>query len=130
MTGWTTVDRIKAVVAAEFDVPIMEMVSNRRSRPVVIPRQAAIALAYSLTPHSSGMLGRLFGNRDHSTIIYARQKISKLRNDDRVFDERMRRIEARLKPPERSAEVQLEFLIGPLFDAPASCQAAPMELAA
>jgi chromosomal replication initiator protein len=123
MTGWSTVDRIKAAVAAEFDVSIREMVSNRRSRAVVIPRHAAIAMAYSLTPHSSAMIGRLFGDRDHTTIIYARRKIAKLRNDDRAFDDRMRRIEARLTPPRPRPEFQLDFLIGPLFDA-------PMELAA
>jgi chromosomal replication initiator protein len=114
--GRVSVDRIKAVVAAEFDVPIREMTSNRRPRRVALPRQAAMALAYSLTPASSALVGRLFGDRDHTTVIYARQKIDRLRVDDRKFADRMRRIEERLAPPVPAREVQLEFLIGPLFD--------------
>ena len=47
------------------------MGSARRARSVSHPRQVAMYLCRELTPRSLPEIGRLFGNRDHSTVIYA-----------------------------------------------------------
>jgi len=112
-----SVDRIKQVVAAEFDVSVRDLESARRDLAAIRPRHVAISLALRLTPHSSGVVGRLFGGRDHSTVLNARRRIQSLRSADAAFDRRCRRLEADLEPPGRQADpVQLAFLDGPLFD--------------
>lgn len=111
-----SIDRIKAAVAAEFNVPLREMTSDRRSREVARPRQVAMALACEFTPCSLPTIGRLFGRRDHSTVCHARQKVEELRSSDREFDRRVRRLQRELSPPPLPEPVQLAFLDGPLFD--------------
>lgn len=73
-----TVARIKEVVAAHFDLPIIEMTSARRSRQVARPRQIAMYLARELTPKSLPDIGRLFGGRDHTTVIWAIKQVESL----------------------------------------------------
>jgi hypothetical protein len=65
------VAHIQKVVAHYFGVPVREMTSARRSREVARPRQVAMYLARELTPFSLPMIGKLFGNRDHTTVIHA-----------------------------------------------------------
>lgn len=112
-----SVDRIKAEVAAEFNLSVRELVGPRREREIVRPRQLAIALALRLTPNSSVVVGRLFGGRDHSTVLESRRRIAALRSGDLRFDRRCRRVEERLVARfDLPVEIQLSFLIGPLFD--------------
>lgn len=119
--GRPSIERIKALVADEFGVPLIEMVSARRHREVARPRQVAMNMACRFTLHSLPAIGRRFGGRDHTTVIGARRRIEELRAADPAFDARVRRIEQRLEPPPpppQREEVQLAFLIGPLFDRP------------
>lgn len=117
MTAVVSIDRIKAVVAADFSVAVRELEAFQRHAPVVLPRQVAMALSYQLTQNSSAVIGRLFGHRDHTTVIHARQKVARLRTSDRDFDDRIRRLEEVLTPHSPPAsEHQLTFLLGPLFD--------------
>lgn len=80
--GRTTVAVIQAEVADFFDVPAFEMRSNRRSKSLVHARHIAIYLARELTPKSLPEIGRLFGDRDHSTIIHAINRVKRLRESD------------------------------------------------
>lgn len=119
MTGRVSIERIKAAVAAEFEVPLNSMVSAQRGRDIARPRQVAMALACDLTPHSTPLIGRLFGGRDHTTVMYARARVAELRAGDADLDRRVRRIKDGLTPSPPIAtpeEWQLAFLDGPLFD--------------
>jgi chromosomal replication initiator protein len=119
MSGRISVDRIKAAVAAEFRIPICEMTSDRRALGVARPRQVAMALTCQLTPCSFPTIGRVFGNRDHTTVLYARRRVDQLRSADGEFDRRVRRLERQLATPMPFRDpVQLAFLDGPLFDCP------------
>lgn len=69
---------IQAKVAARFGIPELEMTSARRSDDVVRPRQVAMFLSRELTRHSMPMIGRRFGNRDHTTVIHACRQVKKL----------------------------------------------------
>lgn len=126
MTARISVDRIKRAVADEFDISLHDLVCARREREFVRPRQVAIAIAMNLTSNSTVVLGRLFGGRDHTTVLASRHRVEKLRGADSIFDRRCRRLEAALLEPVDAPrpEHQLTFLDGPLFDRPFARSAA------
>ncbi|MDI9349480.1 MAG: chromosomal replication initiator protein DnaA [Candidatus Symbiobacter sp.] len=77
-----TIDDIQRKVAEHFAIRLSEMSSARRTRQVARPRQVAMYLAKSLTPHSLPDIGRKFGGRDHTTVIHAVRKIEELKQKD------------------------------------------------
>jgi len=85
-----TVDRIQNIVANFFNIPLAEMLSQRRSRPLARPRQIAMYLAKKMTTRSLPEIGRRFANRDHTTVIHAVKTITKLSEKD---DEMKKNIE-------------------------------------
>lgn len=82
-----TVDEIKKVVCAHFNIRLSDMESARRSRAVARPRQIAMYFAKQLTAKSLPELGRLFGGRDHTTVMYAIRKVEELSATDQAFEE-------------------------------------------
>lgn len=64
---------IIGAVAGYYRISRTELLSARRARAVVRPRQLAMWLAVRLTRASLPEIGRRFGNRDHTTVIHARQ---------------------------------------------------------
>jgi len=64
-----TIDLIQTIVCKFFKISKNEMLSSRRSRYLVRPRQTAIYLTKILTSKSLPEIGREFSNRDHTTII-------------------------------------------------------------
>ena len=58
------------------------MLSPRRSRYLVRPRQTAIYLAKILTSKSLPEIGRAFANRDHTTVIHSVKTIERIRKTD------------------------------------------------
>jgi len=78
---------IQREVADWFSIPLAEMTSQRRFREVARPRQIAMYLAKELTPKSLPEIGRRFGNRDHTTVIYAIKQVEKLCSIDAEFEE-------------------------------------------
>tara|TARA_Y100000590_G_scaffold138373_1_gene158416 strand:+ start:3097 stop:4509 length:1413 start_codon:yes stop_codon:yes gene_type:complete len=77
-----TIDNIQTIVCKFFKVSKNEMLSPRRSRYLVRPRQTAIYLAKMLTSKSLPEIGRSFANRDHTTVIHSVKTIEKLRKKD------------------------------------------------
>ncbi len=73
---------IQTIVCKYFKISKNEMLSPRRSRYLVRPRQTAIYLAKMLTSKSLPEIGRSFANRDHTTVIHSVKTIEKLRKDD------------------------------------------------
>jgi chromosomal replication initiator protein len=76
-----TVDEIQKACAAHYRIDPAEMRSKRRARAVARPRQVAMYLAKKMTPRSLPEIGRIFGGRDHSTVIHAIKTIEALRRD-------------------------------------------------
>lgn len=62
---------IQIAVSRHYGISLSEMWSERRGWHVSHPRQVAIYLARELTPLSFPRIGREFGNRDHTTAMYA-----------------------------------------------------------
>ena len=74
-----TIDKIQTIVCKFFKISKNEMLSSRRSRYLVRPRQTAIYLTKILTTKSLPEIGREFSNRDHTTIIHSVKTIEKLK---------------------------------------------------
>ena len=77
-----TVDKIQNAVSNYFNIPLGEMLSQRRSRPLARPRQIAMYLSKKMTTRSLPEIGRRFANRDHTTVIHAVKTITRLSEQD------------------------------------------------
>ncbi len=78
-------DDILDVVCRHFAVKIGDLQSKRRTQSIVFPRQIAMFMARQLTPLSLGEIGGHFGGRDHSTVLYAIEKMEQRRRVDSEF---------------------------------------------
>ncbi len=76
------IEDIQKVVARHFNVSKNDLLSNRRTRVIVRPRQIAMFLSKNLTPRSLPEIGRRFGGRDHTTVLHAVRKVEKMSADD------------------------------------------------
>ena len=77
-----TVDLIQSLVCKFLKISKTEMLSSRRSRYLVRPRQTAIYLTKLLTTKSLPEIGRDFSNRDHTTVIHSIKTIENLKKND------------------------------------------------
>src|SRR5262249_35823533 len=94
-----TIARIQGAVSQRFGVTLDELVSPRRSQAVAYPRQIAMYLSRELTDASLPMIGKEFGGRDHTTVIHAKDKITKLIREDRSVYNLVQELTARIKQP-------------------------------
>lgn len=82
------IEDILKVVSRHFGVSKGDILSQRRHRSVVWPRQVGMYLAKQLTSRSLPEIGRRFGNRDHTTVLHAIRKIEgELGGNPRLRDE-------------------------------------------
>jgi chromosomal replication initiator protein len=70
-----TIDAIVRCVTSHFGVKPVDLQSKRRSRSIAHPRQVCMFLARQLTPHSLVEIGGYFGGRDHTTVMYAVDRV-------------------------------------------------------
>ena len=87
-----TIDLIQTLVCKFFKISKNEMLSSRRSRYLVRPRQTAIYLTKILTSKSLPEIGREFSNRDHTTIIHSVKTIEKLKEKDLELAENINKL--------------------------------------
>jgi chromosomal replication initiator protein len=76
------IDDILRTVSKHYAVNRSDLLSGRRNRSIVRPRQIGMYLAKLLTSRSLPEIGRRFGNRDHTTVLHAIRKIEQLMSDD------------------------------------------------
>lgn len=72
-----TIENIIKTVAEYYKIRVKDLLSKRRTASLAHARQIAMALAKELTNHSLPEIGRAFGGRDHTTVLYAFRKIQK-----------------------------------------------------
>ena len=82
-----TIEEIQRRVAEHWNIRVSDMSSARRARNVARPRQVAMFLAKQLTSRSLPEIGRKFGNRDHTTVMHAVQRVTELMAVDASFAE-------------------------------------------
>lgn len=82
-------ERILTAVGEKFGIKIEALVGKRRTQVVALPRQVAMYLMRQLTDLSLAEIGRAFGGRDHTTVLYACEKIASRVNAEDAFREKV-----------------------------------------
>jgi chromosomal replication initiator protein len=100
-----TIDLIQTLVCKFFKISKNEMLSSRRSRYLVRPRQTAIYLTKVLTSKSLPEIGREFSNRDHTTIIHSVKTIEKLKEKDAGMVDNINKLKNQILYNNRQDEV-------------------------
>jgi chromosomal replication initiator protein len=80
--GQLSMEEILRVVTAHFNTRLSELQSKRRSNAIVFPRQIGMYLIRKCTRHSLEEIGGFFGGRDHSTVLYAIDRIEQEMSGD------------------------------------------------
>ena len=91
-----SIKRIQIAAAEEYGVTLIDLLSDRRSANVVLPRQIAMYLAWAMTKSSTTGIGRCFGGRDHTTVMHGYRKIEAMVAGDPDFAARVARLRARI----------------------------------
>jgi chromosomal replication initiator protein len=84
-----TPERILAAVSDGFGVKIEALCGQRRTQSVALPRQVAMYLMRQLTDLSLAEIGRVVGGRDHTTVLYACDKVRELIRVERALEEKI-----------------------------------------
>ena len=92
-----TIPLIKDKVSKFFGISVKEMEAQRRDQRVTLPRQVAMYIAWQLTGASLPQIAREFGKKDHTTAMYARDKIADLMDSDEAFRNRVRTLLAQIQ---------------------------------
>ncbi len=71
-----TPEVILQVVADHYNLTMLDLVSQKRSKEIAYPRQIAMYLCRTMTDTSYQEIGRLIGGRDHSTVLHGVDKIT------------------------------------------------------
>jgi chromosomal replication initiator protein len=92
-----TIEEIIKTIAAKLNVKISDMKSQKKNKNLVFARQIAMYLARKLTALSFPDIGEKIGGRDHSTVIYANNKMKKGCDDDKNLKKIVQEIEESLQ---------------------------------
>ncbi|MBM7541364.1 chromosomal replication initiator protein DnaA [Amphibacillus cookii] len=92
-----TIAGIQELVAEKYNMKLEEFAAKKRTKSVAFPRQIAMYLSRELTDFSLPKIGEEFGGRDHTTVIHAHEKISKLISDDQLLNREIEEIKEQLK---------------------------------
>lgn len=87
-----TVDTIQKKVAGFFNLSVSEFKAKRRNKNIVLARQIAMFLARELTNLSLPEIGQNFGGKDHTTVLYAYNKIKSKVDQDPQFKQLINRL--------------------------------------
>jgi chromosomal replication initiator protein len=85
------------VVGEHFSVKLEDFKAKKRTKSIAFPRQIAMYLSRELTDFSLPKIGEEFGGRDHTTVIHAHEKISKLLVSDSLLQKQLKEIHELLK---------------------------------
>lgn len=92
-----TIPLIQLKVAEYFGVKTEDMKSKKRTRSVSFPRQVAMYLCRELTDNSLPVVGKHFGDRDHTTVLHAQEKIGLEIEKDPAISQAVNKIKEELQ---------------------------------
>jgi len=92
----TTPELVVDMVAAAFEVSAQDLMFSTRRRQVSFPRQVAMYLVRQYTSLSLPQIGHFFGGKDHTTVLYACEKIAQKRDSDPKFAQLLAQIKDRI----------------------------------
>ncbi len=73
-----TIPTIIKTVSTHFNVKVPDLKSRKRSRDISVPRQIAMYLCREYTKASLPEIGKHFGGKDHTTVLFSHKKITKM----------------------------------------------------
>ena len=88
-----TVDDIVETVCTHYNVTPAQVNSKSRKRDYVTARQVSMFFAQKYTKMPASRIGKLVGNRDHSTVIHSCEKVEQRMRVDKCFSEELVSIE-------------------------------------
>lgn len=94
-----TIKDIQMSVGKQFNVKLEDFAAKKRTKTIAFPRQIAMYLSREMTDFSLPKIGQEFGGRDHTTVIHAHEKISKLLDSDPELRNSIQEIKEELKRP-------------------------------
>ncbi|QTN01199.1 chromosomal replication initiator protein DnaA [Sediminibacillus dalangtanensis] len=92
-----TIDGIQEIVGERYNVKLEDFAAKKRTKSIAFPRQIAMYLTRELTDYSLPKIGEEFGGRDHTTVIHAHEKISKMISQDNQLQKEIEEIKEQLK---------------------------------
>lgn len=92
-----TILDIQKTVGELFSIKLEDFKAKKRTKSLAFPRQIAMYLSRELTDYSLPKIGEEFGGRDHTTVIHAHEKISKLLQSDAQLQRQMKELHELLK---------------------------------
>jgi chromosomal replication initiator protein len=92
-----TILDIQKTVGELFSIKLEDFKAKKRTKSLAFPRQIAMYLSRELTDYSLPKIGEEFGGRDHTTVIHAHEKISKLLQTDAQLQRQMKELHELLK---------------------------------
>ncbi len=88
---------IISIAATFYQLSVEDLYGSSRSQTIAQARQVAMYLCREMTNLSLPKIGQLFGNRDHTTVMYANKKISELMKERRSIYNQVTEITSRVK---------------------------------
>jgi chromosomal replication initiator protein len=85
-----------SLITTEFAISARDITGKNRTQAISFPRQVGMYLSRVHTEHSLEEIGRFFGNRDHTTVLYAVAKVRERAQSDRVLKELLASLATRL----------------------------------
>lgn len=111
-------EEIKRVVMRHYKLKPGDLESPCRKREFAHPRQIALYLCRHLTPSSYPMIGRSFGNRDHTTVLFSYRKVAHFCANDSIWAEEMKRLEEMIQKEVDARPPIPRWSYGAEFEAP------------
>ncbi|MBB6450598.1 chromosomal replication initiator protein [Geomicrobium halophilum] len=92
-----SIEDIQTQVANFYQIKLEEITAKKRTKTIAFARQVAMYLSREMTESSLPKIGEKFGGRDHTTVIHAHEKISKLISSDQQVQQQLEEITNKVK---------------------------------
>ncbi|ASK61763.1 chromosomal replication initiation protein DnaA [Virgibacillus phasianinus] len=92
-----TIQKIQQVVGEKYNIRQEDFIAKKRTKSIAFPRQIAMYLSREMTDFSLPKIGEEFGGRDHTTVIHAHEKISRMLENDTSLDQDIEEVKEQLK---------------------------------
>lgn len=92
-----TIHGIQEAVGEKYNIKLEDFMAKKRTKSIAFPRQIAMYLSRELTDFSLPKIGEEFGGRDHTTVIHAHEKISRMMENDTLMHKDIEDLKEQLK---------------------------------
>jgi len=92
-TKQISIENIKSLVANHYQLTVEELLSKSRKRKIVVARQVSMYIARKVTPHSLESIGKIFGGKDHSTVVHSIRQVENQIGLDNYFRDEVLKLE-------------------------------------